>query len=117
MGYVFQPRITRPFLRFFRRAIAPQALLALTDKAVIFIEEDKASGAAYGWLITICPREIIAGIESQPNQEWRDVFVRLARNNLTAERKVMVEKEIAQAWETLWASQNQIETQKGSVNL
>jgi hypothetical protein len=109
LGVVFQPRITRTILRFFRHAIAPSSLLALTDQTVILIEEDKARGAAYGWLITLCPRKFVAKIESKPNHEWCDVTVRLLRNTVSEERKLTLETESALAWETLWAGKNQIE--------
>jgi len=77
LGYVCQPRIAQRFLRYFSRPIAPASMLALTNQAVILIEEDKAWGASYGWLITLCPRRYIVNIESRPNQEWREVSVRL----------------------------------------
>ncbi len=109
LGSVFQPRITQTVLHFFRRAIAPASLVALTDQAVILIEEDKARGAAYGWLITLCPRKFVAEIESKPNHEWRDVTVHLLRNNVSEERKLTLETKSALAWETLWTGKNQIE--------
>ena len=97
---------------FFRRAIAPASLLALTDKAVILIEEDKASGAAYGWIITLCPRNVVTDIESKPNQMWREISVHLRRNDVNEVRKLTFENETAQAWETLWTGQMQSERQK-----
>lgn len=109
LGVVFQPRITQPVLHFFRRAIAPASLLALTDQTVILIEEDKARGAAYGWLITLCPRRYIVEIESRPNHEWHDVIVRLLRNTISEERKLTLESESVLAWDTLWVGKNQIE--------
>ena len=106
LGFVFQPRITKPALHFFRRPIAPEALLALTDKAVIIIEEDKAWGAAYGWLITLCPRKFVTDIEVKPNQEWNDISVHLQRNGINEVCKMTLENETAQALENLWLGQN-----------
>ena len=115
-GYVFQPRITQPFLRFFRRAIAPASLLALTDQAVILIEEDKVRGAAYGWIITICPRNFVAEIEFKPERDWLEGSVHLQRNGVIEVRKLTLENKTALAWETLWAGQDQPPKQKGSNN-
>ena len=117
LGVVFQHRITRPVLRFFRRTIAP-ASLARPDRPGChsLIEEDKALGAAYGWLITLCPRKVVAEIEGKPNREWREVSVHLRRNGVSEVRKLTLENETAQAWETLWTGRNQSETQKGSAN-
>ncbi len=104
-GYVFQPRITQPFLRFFSRPVAPAALLALSDRALILIEEDKAQGAAYGWIVTICPRRYIAEIKSTPRQELHELSICLMRNAARDERKVILEEDAAHAWEILWAGQ------------
>jgi hypothetical protein len=115
-GYVFQPRIAQPFLRFFHRAIAPSSLLALTDQSVILIEEDKARGAAYGWIITICPRKYVTEIECQPDRAWKTGSVYLQRNGVKEVRKLTLDNETALAWDALWTGRNQIETQKGGNN-
>jgi hypothetical protein len=44
----FQPRITRPFLKIFRLSEAPNCPLALTERAVIMIDEERVRGAACG---------------------------------------------------------------------
>jgi hypothetical protein len=110
LGSVFQPRITQTVLDFFRRAIAPASLVALTDQAVILIEEDKARGAAYGWLITLCPRKFVAEIESKPTYQWSEVSLHLRRNGVNETRKLTLENETARAWETMWAGRNQFGT-------
>jgi len=115
LGYVFQSRITRPLLHFFHHPIAPASLLAMTDQAVILIEEDKARGAAYGWIITICPRKYVTDIECNPDREWQVGRVHLKRNGINEVRKLTLENEKALAWEALWAGCNQIEAQKGSA--
>ncbi len=107
LGYVFQPRIAQPLLRFFHRPIAPASLLALSDQAVILIEENKASGASYGWVVTLCPRKTVTKIVNQPARAWRNISVHLLRNAVRAERNLILETRIAQAWETFWTLQNQ----------
>ncbi len=110
LGYVFQPRIAQPFLRFFHCPIAPSSLLALTNQAVILIEEDKARGASYGWIITICPRKYVAEVECNPDRDWQTGYVDLQRNGVNKVRKLTLENETALAWKALWAGRNQIET-------
>ena len=88
----------------------------MTDQAVILIEEDKARGAAYGWIITICPRKVVTDFECNPDREWQAGHVHLQRNGMNEVRKLTLENEKALAWEALWAGRNQIETQKGSAN-
>jgi hypothetical protein len=115
LGFIFQPRLVRRHLRLFHQLIAPATLLALTDLAVILIEEERTTPTAHGWLITICPRRRIASIESKPNKEWRDVCVRLTGDNLTIERQMTVDNETALAWEALWLSRDQNATPTGRV--
>ncbi len=109
LGFVFQAQIVQRRRYWFSRPIAPAALLALTDREVILIEEERVKGAAYGWLITFCPRGCVAGIETEPKGEWRELRVRLARNTVTMERRMTLENDTALAWETLWSGQSQRE--------
>ncbi len=106
LGFVFQPRIVQRRRYWFSRPIAPATLLALTDRDVILVTEDKMRGAAYGWVITGCPRHCVAAIEIVPSLEWRIVCVHLARHAVTTELQVTLEADTAQAWEALWVSHN-----------
>lgn len=101
LGYVFQPRIKEPFLRYFKRPVATASLFALTDRSLILIEEDKARGASYGWVITICPRNVVLTVESKPMQKWQELSVRLLKNNVSVERNLILENEAAQACQSL----------------
>ena len=101
LGYVFQPRIKEPFLRYFSWTVAPASTFALTDKSIIFIEENKARGASYGWVITICPRNIVLTVEHEPMQKWRELTVRLLKNNVSMERNLILENETALACQAL----------------
>jgi len=108
-GYVFQPRIKEHFLRFFSRSVAPASLFVVTDLAVVFVEEDKARGASYGWVVTICPRSVVLTVENKPLQKWRELSVRLLRNNVNTERSLILEHETALACKSLWVSQIPLE--------
>lgn len=105
LGYVWQPRITRRVIGPLRRPIAPAALLALTLQAVILMTEERAKGAAYGWLITFCPRRRLIGLAIRPRPPWYVLSVALER--ATPAPPVLLESERAAAWEQLWASQGQ----------
>ncbi len=110
LGYVFQSRVRERFLRFFHRPIAPATLFALTNRSLVLIEEDKAWGASYGWIITICPRNVVLTVESKPMQKWHKLSVVLLRNKVSTERNLILENESAQACKALWIS----ETSRGS---
>lgn len=105
LGYVFQPRIKEKLLRYFSRSIAPTSLFALTDKNVIFIEEDKARGTSYGWVITICPRNVVLTVECKPIQKWQEFSVLLSQNSAHTRRNLVLEYDTAQACMSLWTSQ------------
>jgi hypothetical protein len=106
LGYVFQPRIKEQFLYFFHRPIAPISLFAPTDRSVVLIEEDKAWDTSYGWIITICPCIVGLTVESKAMQKWHKLSVLLLRNNVSMERNLILESEIALTCKALWASQN-----------
>ncbi len=100
VDYVWQPRITRRIAGIFRQGVAPAALLALTDRALILIREEKASGAAYGWLIAFCPRQQLVGMSTRPQQIWHHVDIQLTAG-LT--QSVILEEAQAARWEALWS--------------
>jgi hypothetical protein len=106
LGYIYQPRIKERFLRFFNRPIAPNSLLALTDQAVVLIKEDKARGASYGWIITICPRNVVQTVDSIPMGKWQKLSVLLLRNNVSTQRNLILDHKITQACKSLWTSQS-----------
>ena len=106
LGYVFQPRIKERLMRYFARPIAPASLFALTSQAVILIEENKAKGASYGWVMTLCPRKVVLAVESRPMQEWEKLVVILLKSSLSEERNLILNRETAQACVSLWTSQN-----------
>lgn len=105
LGYAFQSRIKERFLRYFSRPVAPASMFALTDQAVVFVEEDKARGASYGWVITICPRKIVLAVESRSIQDWSKLSVLLLRNNVSIERNLILDHETVLACKSLWSSQ------------
>ncbi len=105
LGYAFQPRIKEPVLHFFNRPIAPNSLFAVTDHAVVLIEEDKAHGASYGWIITLCPRNVVLTVENKPRKKWQELLVLLLKNNVNMERTLILEHDTTLACIALWASE------------
>lgn len=109
LGCVFQPRIRERLLRYFSRPIAPASLFALTSQAVILIEENKATGASYGWIMTIRPRKVVLAVENRPLQEWEMLVVLLLNNRMSEARSLVLEKPAAQACVSLWTNQTTVE--------
>jgi hypothetical protein len=109
IGYVFQPRIRERYLPLISRSVAPASLFALTTKAVILMEEDKAWGASHGWVITLCPRNVVLAVERSHVKKWEKLRVLLLRSNLNEERSLLLETETASGCRSLWVSQNSME--------
>lgn len=102
LGLVFQPCVEQIYLGILRRRVVPIAVLALTDRNFLILEEGLSNATSYGWFITFCPRACVAGFDFKPNMMWQDMSIRLTRNNLTAERQVKVEEKAVRDWQALW---------------
>jgi hypothetical protein len=102
LGFVFQPRILKRYWRVFHRLAAPASLIALTDRALILIEEGPANTTSYGWRFTFCPRKNITGVETRPNGVWQDMQVHLAKGEVKANHRLMLENDAAQTWLSIW---------------
>jgi len=105
LEYIFQPRINKQLFRFISRTLVPASLFALTDKAVILIEEAKSRVSSYGWLITLCPRNVVRSIESQPVKDWERLCVHMMLNQVSEDRNLLLGHEKAGECKSFWASQ------------
>lgn len=103
LDFVFQPRIQQKIWLIFQRLVAPAALLALTDRQLLLVEEGCTSATQYGWYITFCPRDCVSRVEIAPNAAWQDVRVHLSKENATAEFRVMLDNPAVLAWQSLWS--------------
>jgi len=103
LGVVFQPGIWIHRWHFLTQQILANTLLALTDSQLIIIEEtDNDPLPNYGWIFTFCPRTKITGIEVTPAEPWQALQILIRRGEVGVERRITLEKEIAQAWQALW---------------
>lgn len=102
LGTVFQPHITRPFLKIFRLAAAPNCLLALTERAVIIVDEEKVRGASYGWLVTSCPRQRAREMDIRPAEWWHEIRLHLEHRGVESIRSARMDGENAERWQRLW---------------
>lgn len=103
LGFVFQPAIWTRRWRFFPWQVSATTLLALTDRQVIIVEEEKSGQqATYGYIFTFMPRAAVTAIEAQPGECWRELLIRLKQDAITAERRVTLEPPAAADWQELW---------------
>lgn len=112
LGFVFQPGIWTRRWRFFSRQVTATTLLALTDRQLVILEEDKTGGqASYGWIFTFCPLAGVAGIESKPAEAWQELQVHLERGGVAVDRRITLEPDVAVAWRDLWVHHSRIGTE------
>jgi hypothetical protein len=97
---VFQPGIWKRWLLLFRRNILANTLLLLTSNYVVVIQEELE--VAQGWIISYIPKNNIIGMQNQPRSLWNELTVQLQRGDQTAEYKLLLKNEAAQAWRVLW---------------
>jgi hypothetical protein len=104
LGFVFQPRIFKQYLRVFRRLIAPASLLAVTDRQLIMINEGITSASSYGYFFTFCPKANVVQVDSRANNSLQEVGIHLEKNSITAEHQLTQDNENALACQALWAT-------------
>lgn len=103
LGFVFQPAIWTRRWRFLPWQVSANTLLALTDRQVIIVEEEKTGRhAAYGYIFTFLSRVAITAIMPQPGEGWQELLIRLEQGAITAERRVTLEPDTAAEWQELW---------------
>ncbi len=111
LGFVFQPGIWTRRWRFFRRQVSATTLLALTNRQLVILTENKVGRQAnYGWIFTFCPLAGIAGIEPKPFEAWQELQVHLERGSVAVDRRIILESETTLAWQNLWSRYSTQET-------
>ena len=107
LGTVFQPAVWTQTLGLFDQQVTPNTLLALTDASVLVLEEESAlvrKSEQFGLIITRIPRAAIADVQAAAHDAMQELTLALARGGATAERRLLLEQETAQAWLELWQS-------------
>lgn len=109
LGFVFQPAIWTRHWRFFSRQLTAALVLALTDRQLIILEEDKTGEkGSYGWIFTFCPLASVSGMEmklSEGRQEW---YLHLRRGVTMLDRQITFEPETALIWQDLWSRYSRV---------
>lgn len=101
-GYVWQPRLSQRLLGVIPRALAPAGLLALTEWAILLLQEEKRRGASYGWMLSFCPRRYIESVELDARRGALIIRLRDIGDALT----VRLGPEQARMWAALWAARD-----------
>ncbi|HZY44612.1 MAG TPA: hypothetical protein VFF70_07675 [Anaerolineae bacterium] len=97
---VFQSGDWKRWLFLFRRPVLANTLLLLSSNYTVVIREELE--VAQGWIISYIPRSSIVGIQNQPRSLWKELTVQLNRGDQTAEYKLRLTDEAAQAWREQW---------------
>lgn len=104
LALAFQPAIWMRRLLVFRRQVTPAIVLALTDRHVSLIEEQRALGGSrsYGWSFTFIPRHAVTGMRSAPAPLGRLISIGLLVEGATATYELEITTEVATTWEAQW---------------
>jgi hypothetical protein len=100
----FQPGIWTRRLLIFRRQVTPAIVLALTDRHVSLIEEERSltTKPSYGWTFTFIPRHGVTGMRSEPAPLGRLVSIEMLVEGAKAMLEVEATSEVAAAWGAQW---------------
>jgi hypothetical protein len=104
LGLVFQPGLWERHGSLFQRQVATNTLLALTNRDLVIVEEERTGWKnPYGWILTFCPLACVKGFEAAPGELWQELQLHLTRDGITIDRPVTLERETMQAWQNLWS--------------
>ena len=103
LGVIFQPPIRESLWMGFSRQIASPALLALTDRQIIILREEKTDESnSYGWVFTFLPIETIDTMDVMPFRKHQQLIFHLSRNGGQSQLVFPLTQLKAQDWQVLW---------------
>lgn len=93
-------------LLILRRQVTPAIVLALTDRHVSLIEEQRALGGSrsYGWIFTFIPRHAVTGMRSAPAPLGGLISIEMLVQGARATRELEVTTEVFATWEAQWCT-------------
>ena len=104
LALAFQPGLWSRRLLISRRQVTPAIVMALTDRHVSLIEEERAltSKPSYGWTFTFIPRHGVTGIRCAPAPLGRLISIEMLVEGATATHELELTAEVAATWEAQW---------------
>jgi hypothetical protein len=104
LALAFQPGLWTRCLLIFRRQVTPAIVMALTDRPVSLIEEERAltSKPSYGWTFTFIPRHGVTGMRSEPAPLGRLVSIEMLVQGASATCELEITTQVAATWEAQW---------------
>lgn len=104
LALAFQPDIWARRLLILRRQVTPAIVLALTDRHVSLIEEERALGRSpsYGWIFTSIPRHGVTGMRAEPTPLGRLISIDMVVDGARATRQLEITTEVAETWAAQW---------------
>jgi hypothetical protein len=102
LGHIFQREIKVPWLRFFRRSIAPQTAIAVTDKQIILLQQDlKFTKHHEEWIFTFCPLYRVVEVKEEPFNQWQKISFQLLPFT-QPKIEVLLENKNIKEWRGIW---------------
>ncbi len=106
LALAFQPAIWMRRLLILRRQVTSAIVLALTDRHVSLIEEQRALGGSrsYGWIFTFIPRHAVTGMRGAPAPLGRLIGIDMLVEGAGTTYELELTAEAAAAWKAQWRS-------------
>lgn len=70
-AFVYQPELQKKWLKLFTRRVFPKTLGVITNKQLIFLQEDLSYRAHYEWLFTFIPIHRLLTASCEALDEWQ----------------------------------------------
>jgi hypothetical protein len=103
VGYLYQPEIREPKLKYFQHKISPRTVVCITDQQVILLQEDLNVKTHHEWLFTFIPLYRIAHLGLETDRDWQKLSFSLLPSSLQEKVEVLLETEKAQKWYSAWS--------------
>jgi len=104
LALAFEPGLWSRRWLLWRRQDLPAATLALTDRRLALIEEERSlsDSPSYGWTFTFVPRHILNGMRATPTPLGRLLQVDMGLEGASAAHQVELTADVAASWGHGW---------------
>lgn len=98
IGHLFQPEITRPWMRYFKRRVFPKFIFVLTDKQMIVLQEDLKYKVHHEWLFSFVSLSKISSVNFEESDDLIKIAIRHKQGDEFGGIDLMIEPSQADEW-------------------
>ncbi|HPH98654.1 MAG TPA: hypothetical protein PKW33_21980 [Anaerolineaceae bacterium] len=102
LGYVYQPEIHEPWLKIFRKKVAPKLVLAVTDQQITILQEEMKTHAHNEWVFSFIPLHRVSFIQQRIDRSWIKLVINLKTEGSPLPIEIILEPAQASKWAAIW---------------